>query len=697
MIGKATLLAVLSAALLAPVVATTPGTAAAMTARQELTLTVKAITPELPTKPTDQIRLSGTLRNGTGAALTGVQVGVRYTSQRITDRASIKAFAEDQADQLPRRSPTSLMNIPAIGAGASVDWSLTVTPMQLGMNAFGVYPITVEVVPVAASWQPLAKAHTFLTYMPPTTPKLPRNRLSVALPIVDAPHRSDDATFTDDKLAAALKPGGRLADLAALAKTAPKYVTWFVEPGLLDDVQAMTKGYTLKNGKKQPADPAAAPWLDSLRTSLTGAPVVAIPYGDPDVAALAHHGPDNGVNTAIAAADVAAARHFKRDIPTSANWPVAGKLDDDALDLLSVSKVGTVLLNPANVPPQTPATTTLDAATTLDSVSGPVTALLPDEELSRMFELDSAAGRTAVLNKQRFIAETAMIAAEPGQVRPRNLVVAPSRRWSPDPAFVSALLKTAARLPWLASGELGSIKPAKVQTPRTGLVYTEQDRKEELSQKYLEPVKEAAAEADLATRITTDKRSAGFENAVLRLTSSAWRNSTRAGRSATKQVVSSLDDRLGLITISGASRDQPRTLAGVDGQVPISVRNGLSTSVTLMVDVSSNNLELLQIDPKYVKKRMTIGKGEIGTVPVPMTVKTSGDATITVQLETADGVAYGDPVKLTIRTTGYTGIALVIVGGALSVMLAAVVTRILRRRSQKRPARAAQARESEKV
>ncbi|MFI6297841.1 DUF6049 family protein [Nonomuraea sp. NPDC050790] len=697
MIRKATLLAVLSAALLAPVVATTPGTAAATTAKQELTLTVRAITPELPTKPTDQIKVSGTFRNGTGAALSGVRVRVRYGFQRMTDRAAMKAFAEDQAAQLPQASNSTFMDFPLVDNGTSAAWELTFTPVQLGMNSFGVYPITVEVVPAAASWQPLAKAHTFVTYMPPTTPKLPRNRLSVALPIIDAPHRSDDATFVDDKLTAALKTGGRLADLAALAKTAPKNVTWFVEPGLLDDVQAMTKGYTLRNGKKQPADPAAAAWLESLRTSLTGAPVVAVPYGDPDVAALAHQGLDSGVDRAVKAADSAADRQFKRDIPVSSNWPVAGKLDDDALDLLSVSAVRTVLLNPANLPPQTPATTTLDAAATLDSVSGPVTALLPDEELSRMFELDSAAGRTAVLNRQRFIAETAMIAAEPGQVRARNLVVAPSRRWDPDPAFVAALLKTASRLPWLSSGELGAIKPAKAQTPRAGLVYTEQDRKEELNEKYLEPVKEAATEADLATRITTDKRSAGFDNAVLRLASSAWRNSTRAGRSATKQVDAAVGKRLGLITISGASRTQPITVAGVDGQVPISVRNGLSTSVTLMVDVSSSNRDLLQIHPKYVKKPITVGKGEVGTVQVPMLVKTSGDAAITVQLETADGVPYGDPVKLTIRTTGYTGIALVIVGGALSVMLAAVVTRILRRRSEKRPARAAQARESEKV
>ena len=80
-----------------------------------------------------------------------------------------------------------------------------------------------------------------------------------------------------------------------------------------------------------------------------------------------------------------------------------------------------------------------------------------------------------------------------------------------------------------------------------------------------------------------------------------------------------------------------------------------------------------------------------------MNATTSGDATVSVQLVTRNGLPYGKPVKLTIRTTGYTGIALVIVGAALAVMLAAVVTRLLRRRSQRRLARAAKSRESETV
>lgn len=694
MIRKAALLAVLSAALLAPMGAVAPGTAAAVVTKQSLGLTVKTVTPELPRDPNAEIKLTGTVRNSTSAPLTNLRVRIRYSSARFTDRAAMKIFQSGQALPLPNisRQFGAFVDIPALEPNASADWQITRTPAQLGLIGFGVYPLTVEV--VQDGWQQLAAQHTFITYAPATTPKLPRNRLAVALPLVDAPHRSTDDAFVDNRLAASLKPGGRLADLAEIAKAAPKNVTWFVDPAVFDDVTAMKAPYKVKD-KDMPADANAGPWLESMRAALAGVPVTALPYADPDVVALAHQGFDGGVDAAIRAGGAAAVKQIKRDVSTTASWPVGGLLDADGLDLLSVSKVNTVLLNPANVPPQTPATATLDAATTLDSVSGPVTALLPDEELSRTFEVTSAGG-SAVLNKQRFIAETAMIAAEPGQLKPRSLVIAPSRRWDPNPELVADLLKTAGRLPWLTSVPLSSIKAPRVQTPRAGLTYTETNRKEELSGKHLEPVKDVSAKAALATQITTDKKAAGFDSAVLRLASAGWRNRTRAGRSATKQVKEKVDKRLALVSIIGADR----SLAGADGQVPISVRNKLpESSVTLYVRVTSNNLELLQIEPRYQKKPtlIVIGKTQSGTVPVPMTVKTSGDASVTVQLETADGLPYGDPVKLTIRTTGYTGIALVIVGGALSVMLAAVVTRILRRRSQKRPARGPQTRESEKV
>ncbi|WP_043614943.1 DUF6049 family protein [Nonomuraea candida] len=712
MIRKATLLAALSAALLAPLMAVTPGAAAtktgaaavvaasparaALAARQTLSVSITSITPEVPRSLTDVIKFTGTVRNGTGADMAGLKVRLRYTSQKLTDRASMSAYQADQNLQtLPENVSTrnSFMDLQPLAAGGTARWEFTATPAQLGLRDFGVYPVAVD---IAQYDVPVTADRTFLTYAPPTVPKLPRNRLAIALPVIDQPRRgTDEALFIDDKLSQSLTGRGRLADLAKIAQSAPSTVTWVVDPALLDDVNTMTKGYRVKTkdgAEGRPASAAATQWLTTMRTTLAASPVVAAPYADPDVAALAHQGLDTQTRRAIELGGQTARTLLGRDAKTTLNWPAAGVLDDDALDLLAVSGVDTVLLNSTNLPPRQPLATTPDAAATLDTVNGPVTALVADAELSRLFE--PASGTSALQSTQRFIAETAMIAAEPGQTAPRSLVVAPSRRWSPSPTLVTSLIKAAGRLPWLQLTTLESLKPGKTSVPRAGLVYTEQQRKDELSGKYLAPVKEAWSKAQLTSLITEEKASSGFDAAVLRLASSAWRNNTRAGRSATKLVGEAVDARTNQIQITGA----PRALAGSNGVVPISVKNELSTRIEVFIDVTSDNPELLDVTFEQ-DEPLLIGGGQSGTVQVQMTAApdTSGDVTVTVQLKTADGQPYGEPQRLTIRTTGYTGIALVIVGAALTVMLAAVVTRLLRRRSERRLARAAKNRESETV
>ncbi|MGW4792603.1 DUF6049 family protein [Nonomuraea sp. NPDC004297] len=704
MIRKVTLLAALSAALLAPMVAVTPGSAAARPAaeaaevaakRQNFTVTIASITPEAPRNLTDQIRFAGTVRNDTGMPQYNVSVRLRYQSQPFADRAALHAYEADPAAIPASVSTASSMIIPMLAAGAQQNFEFTATPVQLGYRAFGVYPIAVDVAPNGVSQK---SERTYLTYAPATTPRIARNKLAIALPVIDQPHRAtDDPLFVDDKLGQALTGRGRLADIAQIAQSAPTTVTWVFDPALLDDVNAMTKGYRVKNKdgvQDRPANADAAKWLTTMRSALAASPVVATPYADPDVAALAHQGLDTQTRRAIELGGQTARGLLNRNAKTNLNWPADGVLDPDALDLLSVSGADTVLLNPTNLPPQQPSATTPDAATTLDAVNGPVTALVADAELSRLFE--PGTNSSLLLSTQRFIAETAIIAAEPGQSAPRSLVVAPSRRWNPNPALVTSLIKTAGRLPWLQLGTLESIKPGKASVPRAGLVYTDQDRKEELTRKYLDPVRDAWSMSQLTSLVTTQKAQSRFDSAVLRLTSSAWRANTRMGRSVTKIVTDAVAARLDEIKISGASPDSPRTLAGSNGVVPISVKNELNTSIELYIDVKSDNPELLTVNFDQ-KEPLPIGGGQSGTVQVSMIAApdTSGDATVTVQLKTADGQAYGKPQRLTIRTTGYTGIALVIVGGALTVMLAAVVTRLLRRRSERKLARTAKNRESE--
>ncbi|MEO3805505.1 DUF6049 family protein [Nonomuraea sp. B1E8] len=694
MIRKATLLAVLSSALFAPMVAATPSMAATSASRQTVTVSLASITPDVPTSQADEIKFTGTVRNDTGAATPAQRVRLRYTPQRLTDRASMAAYAADQnTATLPGNvSGSSAMDIPPLAAGEEARWEFTATPVQLGYRSFGVYPIAID---VAQYGVPVYAQRTFLTYAPPAVPKPPRNKLAIALPVIDQPHRATDGSrFVDDKLSQSITGKGRLADLARIAQVAPKTVSWFVDPALLDDVNMMKGGYTVKTkdgDEQRPASAEAGAWLTTMRTSLASSPVVAVPYADPDVTGLAHRGLDVQPNRAIQLAGQKARELLGREVKTNVNWPPSGRLDPDALDLLSVAeaKVDRVLLDAGNLPPQPPVTFTPDAASTLDSVNGPVTALVADPQLSALFEPEGAT--STLLSTQRFIAETAMISAEQGQTRPRSLVVAPSRRWDPDPALVSALMKTAGRLPWLQMTTLESIKPGKASVPRAGLTYTDADRKDELSGKYLKRVKETWAQAQLTAEITTTRTQSSFDAAVLRLSSSAWRTSSRTGRALTKVVGAEVEDRLEKVAITGAGPDRPRTLAGSDGVVPISVKNSTGAPIALYIDVQSNNRKLLQV--KDQDELLNIGVGQSGTVQVPMSATSNGDATVTVQLKTTDGKAYGEPVRLTIRTTGYTGIASVIVGAALTVMLAAVVTRVLRRRSERKLARAAKNRE----
>lgn len=129
--------------------------------------------------------------------------------------------------------------------------------------------------------------------------------------------------------------------------------------------------------------------------------------------ALAHNGVDDFTRIAIAQAGSVAKEILGRDVITDVNWPVNGMVDYDGLDLLATGGVDTVLLNVLNLPPVMPTATTPDAFATVQSVNGPVTAMVADPGLSEALGAVTSAPGAALLGRQRFIAESAMIASSP--------------------------------------------------------------------------------------------------------------------------------------------------------------------------------------------------------------------------------------------------------------------------------------------
>lgn len=693
MIRRAALIVALASAMLVPAgasVASTapagvgtagvaPGTGTAAVpgaaARATVQVTVDQITPRVPRDPTTPIKIVGTLSNSGNTALAALRVRLHFSARPFERRADMNAYLAGQGAYDP--SFNTFTPIPRVDPGGKASFEVTTTAAELKMSRFGVYPLTVEI--IDAVEQQVAVTRTFLTYAPKGE-KVPRTRLALAMPIIDQPRRADDGTFLDDGLRASLD-NGRLNRLLRIAQQPHKGVTWFIDPALLDDVHRTTRPYQLRNGddvRTRPPDPAAGPWLAQLRTALAKSSAVATPYADPDVAALVHNGVDDATGDAIAKGVQVAGTLLGRTVPATTNWPYGGVLDRDALDELAVSGVRTLLLSGNALPTESPSTITPDAATRIDAVSGTLTVLLADPTLSSLVDTatgthGAAGGAAAAL--QRFIAETAMITLEDPE-RVRTVVAAPRRRWDPDPAAVRELLDVAGSLPWLRQVTLEQVKPPKRPVPRGDLVYGAQHRRTELHRAYLRQVRELAAKVDLIPAVTgTEARP--FESALLRLGSSAWRGRGKEAKKYVEQVGKAVDAQINKISITG--RGQPRLLAGTNGNVGISVQNRLGRRVELSIDVRSHDPKRLMIDT--YRREISIEDGNTTTIQVPMRAPNGGDTRVTVQLATRSGVPYGDPVVLTVSATGYTGIAAVIVGGALTVMLAAVVLRILRTRS----------------
>ncbi|MEW9533677.1 hypothetical protein [Microbispora sp. NPDC049125] len=725
MIRKAALLTLLTA-LLAP--AGMAGTAvAAPQARLAAAadpLVVEEISPDVVRDPATPITISGTV---TGTPLASVKVQVDYSGQPFRLRSDLRRYLDGEGYFTPQYR-TKVQATPLDQSG-KLTFQFTVP--ELRMTQLGVYPLAIEVVD-AVTRQRIAIERTFMPFVPPgqtgqTGQKVPKMKLAVALPIADRPHLAvtptagdgtakADPTFMDDDLRSSAATG-RLAKLLKVVQQADDHVTWFVDPSLLQDAKQASAGpYVVKagdgDGEHKTADPGAGRWLDGLRTALTDKPAVAMPYADPDMAALVHNGLERPAVAAIQRGTTLASELLGREVNSGTLWPAGGVIDRDAIDELAMAGVTSVLMSGDALPPATAApdatgatgattgtaggaaTGTPDPAAKLDTVAEtPLTALLADPALSEVLDTNVSTPGSVPLARQRWLAETAMIAFEQapatgttggsGAAPSRTVVAAPTNHlWNPDPDFVATLLQASTSAPWLRMTSLASVKPGKSPAPRTDLVYSDRDRQAELGRAYLSTVRKLDEKADAAATVTVEHTEL-FHEAILRLCSAAWRGDAKQATAFADTVGAAVGDRLDDV----AMIDTPRSVAGSNGQVPVSVTNNLDRDILVKLRVTSDNRALLDIDRPggvydFPKTTVAKGRSQLFNVPVIVPAK-GGEASIAIQLLTADDKRYGDPVHVAVRATGYTSIALVIVGAAVVIMLAAVVMRILRRRSRK--------------
>lgn len=745
----------LAAALLLPAALTSGGAAAAgetspapapmegcggASEESPVLVEVTTLLPRAPSLPEEPFQVAGRLRNCGQEALSGLQV-------RLSVGARIRTRGELQrADEEPVIGGRRLLTRPtgteelAPGASTPFDLRMLVGELRLG-SGLGVYPLTVQARARYGDDGARTVVGLASTYLPwfPDGPPAP-TRVAWLWPLLDQPRRGPAEVMLDDELDALVAPGddrrprGRLQALLLAARDGskgacdlpaapppgvprtstagcrgePVPVTYGIDPSLLYSVEAMVRDYSvLVDGEKvdRPASPNAEQWLVGVRAAAQEQDVLALPFGDPDVVAMARAGTGlrDEVEQLRKLGQATVQRLlYEQDSPrrplTSVVWPPPGPIPDPALDLLLGGQARSVVLDVDALPPASAARNrTPSARTTLPSPYGATTGLVVEDVLSDLVAPDPTRWQGPRLAEQRFIAETAIIAAElPSQSR--TLLIAPSRTADVAQAGLAAsMIADTGRLPWLCPVRLAAVAAGTerctglpdAQPPARAEELTEGEvdrRADELSSGFLERLARVQAEADQFTESVlvdrteeSTKTKARLLRAHGRAASAAWRDQPMLGDRMLRLLQEDVADLRRKVRLVS----EPVTLTGGSGVLQLSVQNELDQPVNVGVRFDQTSSARLSSGDTGVQ---VVPARSATSIQVRVEPQTSGRFVVLATLVDEEGRAFGGDVELDVRSTQYGRVALGVTGVAAAVLMVAAGVRITRRAMRRDPA-----------
>jgi Family of unknown function (DUF6049) len=671
---------------------------AAASRQQPLAISITGMTPRFAVKGAT-IRLSGTLANHTGSAVTGITVQAYTSSSVVPTRDALSTFAAGGSDpsQLTPAGEPQVKG--SVGNGETVHWTASFSADEF-YDQFGAFPVRVQA--TTPDGQYTADASTGLPYWPSGSASQPA-RLQTAWiwPLVDQPQQGAcSQTLATTELSRSVAGGGRLSALlgAGAAWSQRDDLTWDIDPALLSDVSVMTRPYftggNVCSGRfpQQPSQ-AATSWLAKLATTTAGAPAFATPYADVDVAALSHAGMNASLLSAYQLGDSVAGQLLPKTFGADgaggagtqvlkAAWPADGQADGTVLaSLANEGGVSTVVLSSSGeLPSATPGRDNALSKTTT-ATGTPMAALLADSGLTSLLATASPtatpSGQFALT--QDFLAQTAMISNEAPHLG-RSLVIAPPASWKPSAAEAQALLAIAHDdAPWLQSASLSGLAAKTASLPARAPL-AKQAGPAGLRPGYVDSLREVNASLSLfkgmlykpsATLTSTlDGAMAGTE-------SSAWRGGGSAGGwLATTQLQRYLHASTHDVKIIPIPKV---LLAGSSGKTPVSVNNALTVPVQVKVTASTPPGSLLQVGS--YNPLVVVPAGKTKTVSLPLSSAAIGTSTVQLQLATQDGSPLSWTARsLSIDVTRVGRFLLTIIGGALGLLVLTSVYRLRRKR-----------------
>ncbi|MFD7662539.1 DUF6049 family protein [Streptomyces sp. NPDC059788] len=662
-------------------------------------VSIDALTPTAPKKD-DTLTVSGTLTNRGDSPVTDAHVGLRR-GPALSSRSAIDTAAKRTGFSPGTDGPeiaNRTQKIDKLAPGVSRTFTLHVPVKDLDLGDDGVYQLGVSLSGRSGNApyeQVLGAKRTFLPWQTSDVEK--KTQLTYLWPLISSTHLTAETdadaeqtpVFRNDNLAAEIAPGGRLQQLVALGKDLP--VTFVIDPDVLASVDAMTKTYKVEgpNGPTAGKNQAVAKqWLSQVEEAVKTHEVVALPFGDPDLASLAHRGKEVpsalghlGPATTLAAKTVETILGVKPR--TDFAWPAEGAVDSSIVDVATSGGAHNIIARSDSLQENELSY----SPTAARPIGGGNTAVVADARLSTAFEGDLSKAENSTLAIQQFLAQSLMVnGQEPG--RQRNIVVAPQRTPSVSQAqAMAAGVKALAPGRWaeplnLAGAAKAAPDPGANREVPKNSAYPDSLRKQELPTEAFEQIQATQAVLDdfevvlsQPPRVVTP-----FGNAIMREMSTEWRGDeagAAAFRTSVRTYLDGLTKNVRLIQKSDA------TLSGRSATIPVTVQNNL------VQGVKGLTLELTSSQPNRLDagepQEITVDGGHSQSFKFDTTANANGPVQVTAQLYTSEGKPYGRPMTFQVNVTEITStIMLVIAGGVLLLVLAGVRIYLQRKRAGSR-------------
>ncbi len=487
---------------------------------------------------------------------------------------------------------------------------------------------------------------------------------------------SDEAGLADPEAwATDLGPDGRLTNLVEFVDAADGLpVTWLVDPAVLDAAARLAEGNparsitaTLPAEEEEeessgggasgevgsPLALAAEGWLEQVVESLSEHRVLALPYGDLDVAAAGSHRP----GFYETARDLSLETLDELDITArSAVVPPSGLLNSAGLNAAAGSEVlvSDEALGLAELPPD----------------AGPPSMVLIGGELVSVYDsaLTASAGPSRTIQlRQRILAEAALRAIAGSD---EGLLV--SLPFDFDPGSSASRFFAGLEQPYLDLAS-GSPTPSADVGEVTQLVYTQRQVERELDADAFDAAAALIESGESLDRVLPDNDEIGGRLLQEAMTTTSYlvRELPITANAAAADALTWSREQLSRVTIVAPDFV---ILSARTGPFAVTLRNRLPERVSIQIRASSNRRLTVEAPEEIILEP----ESQV-SVNLSATARSIGVTSVRLLVTDEDGQPLGDQAEVSVRSNQVGRIIWVVMGVGVGILFLAIGVRLVRR------------------